>query len=786
MTIESEHNLPGFGRRRFVVGAAVAGTALAALQAHKAHAAPDAPAAGKLTYKAAPAKQAAVQGNTVAAFPGCEGAGKFTTGGRGGKIYEVTTLEESGKGSLRDAVSEGDRIVVFRVGGTIELSEGIKILGNNITIAGQTAPGDGILIKGNEFKVQADNVIIRYLRVRAGDELGLGIDTMNGRGHRNIVVDHCSVGWGVDECFSLYGNYDVTVSNCIIHEGLSMSRHDKGLHGYGGLWGGQNISYYNNLLIHQGGRNPRFSFTEDMKMLVDHRNNVIYDYGYTSCYGAEWCEGINMIGNYYKPGPATLDSVAPHVVEPYRGGNWYISGNKIEGHDDITKDNTKGIVLAVGGITLLDEPAAIPNPRTSTSADDAYQAVLDGVGASIPHYDSVDARLLNELRTGTGRLINSQIEVGGFPLLENGDAPKDSDGDGIPDDWESEHGLDPQDPADATAIGTGGYANVELYVNSIEPDITSYPQVSITAPAAGQVISNGKATKSVTVSADATAVDGSKITKVEFYANDQLIGTSTAAPYRVTWSKAPLGTFYLTARVYDDRGVKVQSSGSAVHLAQKTAVKPWVSKDIGDVPRPGSDYIDATTGDITIWGAGKIRSDGSTSSDTTTGGGVGPGTDAFHFLYQPITAGPNDVVEIIARIDDLSREWDRVYAGLMFRESLEPDAPFFTGGVMVARDGLKDHVSRIRSFATEASVSDYPYEEDEVNSISPRWVRLIKRGPEFEAHFGNDSLQWTRVGYERIVMPKKLYVGLVVDSARQDNKIINYSTARFHNVKING
>lgn len=786
MTIESEQTGFGIGRRGFVAGAAIAGTALVGLNSLRAHAAPDEPAAGKIKYKAPPAKQAAVKGNSTPAFPGCEGAGKYTTGGRGGEIYEVTTLEDGGKGSLRDAVSKGDRIVVFRVGGTIELTEGLDILGNNITIAGQTAPGDGISIVHNEFSVKADNVIIRYLRVRAGDELGLGVDTMNGRGHRNIVVDHCSVSWGVDECFSLYGNYDVTVSNCIISEGLAMSRHEKGLHGYGGLWGGQNISYFNNLLINQGGRNPRFSFTEDMKMLVDHRNNVIYNYGYTSCYGAEWCEGINIIGNYYKPGPSTLESVAPHVIEPYRGGNWYVDDNKIVGHDAITKDNLKGIELVVGGITLLDEPADIPNPQDTTSADDAYRNVLDGVGASIPHYDSVDSRLLNELRNGTGRLINSQIEVGGFPQLDGAEAPQDSDHDGIPDDWETENGLDPNDPADGSAIGKDGYAGVETYFNSIEPDIVDYPEVVITAPAAGEVIANGKATKSVPVSAEVTPVDGSKITKVEFFANDELIGEATTAPYRATWNKAPVGTVYLTARVHDDRGAKVQSTGSPVHLTRTSAVKPWKSLDIGETKRPGSDFIDGTTGDITITGAGKIRSNGATSSDTNTGGSTGGGEDAFHFLYQPITAGPDDVVEIIARIDNVSREWDRVYAGLMFRESLEPDAPFFTGGVMVARDGLKDHVSRIRSFATEASVSDYPWDEGEVNSIEPRWVRLIKRGTEFEAHFGNDSLQWTRVGYERIVMPDKLYVGLVVDSAREDNEIVHYSSATFHNVKVNG
>lgn len=778
----------GLKRRHFVAGAAVAGAALAGLTQLRAHAAPDAPSPKRLSYKAAPAMQPSVQGNTTPAFPGCRGAGSLTTGGRGGSIYEVTTLENSGPGSLRDAVSQGDRIVVFRVGGTIELEDGLEILGNNITIAGQTAPGDGITIVNNEFSFKGDNVIVRYLRMRAGDRLGAGIDTVNGRGRRNIVVDHCSASWGVDECFSLYGNYDVTVSNCIISEGLAMSRHNKGLHGYGGLWGGQNISYYNNLLIHQGGRNPRFSFTEDMKMLVDHRNNVIYDYGYTSLYGAEWCEGINVVGNYYKPGPSTLPGVAPHLIEPYRGGSWYLAGNTIEGHDEITADNTKGIHLAVGGITLLDEPADIPHQpsdKETQTADEAYAAALDGVGCSIPHYDSVDARLLYELRTGTGRLINSQIEVGGYAFLEGGEPPQDSDHDGIPDAWETENGLDPNDPADAVVIGSDGYSHVERYVNSIQPDITEYPEVVISAPADGTVIADSSATKSVILAADVTPVAGSAISKVEFYANDVLVGEATSAPYRVNWNGAALGTHYVSARVFDDRGAKVQSSGSALHLTRTSAVRPWKSVDVGDTVLPGSDFIDATTGDITISGAGKIRSDGTTSSDVTTDGTT-TDVDSFHFLYQQVRAEDNDVIEIIARIDDVSREWDRVYAGLMFRESLEPDSPFFTGGTMVARDGVKDHVSRIRSFADAASVSDYPWDADEVHDIEPRWVRLIRRGQEMEAWFGNDSLQWERIGYERIVMPNTFYVGLVVDSAGQGNGLVNYSTATFHNVKIRG
>ncbi|WP_114559332.1 Ig-like domain-containing protein [Desertihabitans aurantiacus] len=772
----------------------MAGTAVAAwqgLRQQQAVAQPDGPPASGGKAVPMPAQQAAVKGNTVPAFPGCEGAGKFTTGGRGGTVYEVTTLADSGKGSLRDAVSQGNRIVVFRVGGTIELSEGLAVTGNNITIAGQTAPGDGIAIIGNEFKIQADNVIVRYLRMRAGDghQPG-GIDTFNGRGHRNIVVDHCSVGWGIDECLSLYGNYDVTVSNCIIHEGLAMSQHLKGLHGYGGLWGGQNISYYNNLLIHQGGRNPRFSFTEDMEMRVDHRNNVIFNHGFTSLYGAEWCEGINVVGNYYKPGPETLDGVARHIIEPYRGGSWYVADNVVEGHPDVSEDNTLGIAYQVvgqgadpsltpqvggvvnvpgGGINLLDEPARISQPLPSTqTAEEAYQTVLAGVGASVPHYDSVDARLLAELRAGIGRLINSQDEVGGYPVLDDGEAPVDTDHDGIPDAWESEHGLDPEDPADGTAVGPDGYSNLERYLNSIETDVEGYPTVAITAPAPDTVLSDNTTSQTVTVSADASTVGGASVTAVEFYANAELIGTVTSAPYQVSWT-APVGTVYLSAKAVDSQGAKTHSTAAPLHVNRTSGVRPWVSRHIGEVPLKGSAFRDRTTGDITITGSGKIRGR----------------QDAFHFLHQPITAGPDDVVEIMGRIDSVSRPWDGVFAGFMFRETLKPDSRYFAGGLKVSRDGLKGHVTRIQSHGPGPSLGDYPYEEDEVLDVGPHWIRLIKRGTEFEAHLSPDSLQWTRIGYERIPMKNKIFVGLAVDGNQQSNDIHHYVTATYHRVEVN-
>lgn len=765
---------PGLSRRGLFAGAAVAGTALVAidqLSSSGASAAPDAPSADPISYAEPPPQPAAVVGNTVPAFPGAEGAGKLTTGGRGGAVYEVTTLADSGEGSLRDAVSGDDRTVVFRVGGTIELESGLDVSGSNLTIAGQTAPGDGISVVNNEFEIKGDNIIIRYLRVRAGDTMGTPIDTFKGEGRRNLVIDHCSVSWGVDECFSLYGNYDVTVQYCLIAEGLTMSAHEKGRHGYGGLWGGQNVTYHHNLLIHQGGRNPRYSFVEDMKQLVDQRYNVIYNHGFSTAYGGEWAEGINMVGNYYKPGPATLSGIASKIVTPDRGGSWYVAENLIEGDEEVTADNERGIGFPVGGIDLRSEPVRFTNSLPEQTAEEAYDEVLADVGCNIPRYDSVDARLLADVRDGTGRLINSQNEVGGFPVIDGGEPPVDSDHDGIPDDWETEHGLDPEDPDDGAALADddSGYTNLEVYLNSITPAGPS-PTVAITSPAPHAVFTSTAGRQQVAITAEAEGADGASIAKVDFFVNEELVGSATSAPFTFTWPAATDGTYYLVARAQDENGAKTDSTGTPIHVNQTSDLGAWTTTDIGEVAIPGSAFIDAVTGDVVLKGSGKIRGR----------------QDAFQFLHQRVEAGENDVVEIIARIDGIDRTYEGAYAGLMIRESLEPDSPYFTGGLRWESSGYKGMVSRISYAGDEPSVGGYPYDDDELD-VREYWIRIIKRGTEFECHLGTDSLQWTRIGYERIPMrTDRMYLGLAVDADKEANAIEHYTVGRFSAVRING
>ncbi|MEV0385868.1 Ig-like domain-containing protein [Nonomuraea sp. NPDC050643] len=716
----------------------------------------------------------------VPAFPGAEGAGKYTTGGRGGAVYEVTTLDDSGPGSLREAAAKSDGTIVFRVSGNIQIKGGLDITGSNLTIAGQTAPGHGITITGNETQIKGDNIIIRYLRFRGGDVLGTPIDTFGARNVRDIIIDHCSFSWGVDECFSVYGNTNVTVQWCIISEGLTNSVHPKGRHGMGGLWGGDTITYHHNLLVHQNARNPRFSFTEGMDMVVDHRNNVIYNHGITSCYGGEWSNGVNMVGNYYKPGPNTLPPIARTIVAPGRFGQWHLSGNEVEGHPDITADNTKGITYPIGGITLLPRPVEFENGITEQSAAQAYATVLDQVGAILPRRDAVDARLINEVRTGTGRHINSQKDVGGFlPLPTEVPAPADGDHDGIPDEWETANGLNPENADDAQAVDGSGYTNLERYLNAIQRAGARNPEVAIISPKIDQVFAAAQDRQSITVQADAKALDGATVARVEFFQGDKKIGEATAPPYQATWADAADGDYCLTVRATDSTGSATTSSLVPIHVTRTTTHAPWKAQDIGQVPIPGNTAL--KDGVLTLKGSGKIAG----------------WKDSFHFAYQAVGFSKRgEVLEINARLDKVSKSHVDAVAGLMVRQDLAPNSPFMMAGIGYSASsedgaGRRAKAIRVASHGTAASVGLYPPTSDDPLDDKPYWLRLICRSldggdNEFEAFLSDNSLNWTRIGYERIVMRTgRFYIGLAVDGNQEPNAVHPYTTATFSLVKVN-
>ncbi len=450
----------------------------------------------------------------VRAFPGAEGGGMYTTGGRGGEVYHVTNLNDSGAGSLRDAVSKPNRTIVFDVAGTIRLKSNLKIQQSNLTLAGQTAPGGGICVADGTVQLAADNIIIRYLRFRLGDQgttLSDSSDALWGRYHENIILDHCSMSWSVDEVASFYANRNFTMQWCMVAEAMANSVHSKGGHGYGGIWGGRNASFHHNLLANNGSRNPRIDHPEiygnylaTHRGNVDLRNNVIYNWGDNSTYGGEggW---FNLVGNYYKPGPsskqrnyfvdayALYDGVDCNYPRLYLEDNYHAGGyaaainsdpwSGIYWHNGSEVGDSAGArQLALLAVRANDSSSCY---TTTHPAAAAYEQVVAYAGASLLR-DAADSRVAEEVYGGTGKLIDSQSEVGGWPELKASEeeiarAMTDTDGDGIPDHYEELMGLNPANEADGRAVTldpAGLYSNLEVYLHYLVREITSAQTVA--------------------------------------------------------------------------------------------------------------------------------------------------------------------------------------------------------------------------------------------------------------------------------------------------------------------
>ena len=463
------------------------------------------------------------------AFPGAEGFGRYVSGGRGGNVYHVTSLADDGtEGTLRWALGKsGAKTIVFDVSGTIHLQSSLNISIGNVTIAGQTAPGDGICVADYPVAIKANNVIVRYMRFRLGNKNVLlngddGWDAFGGMDQENIIVDHCSVSWSIDECLSVLGNKNTTVQWCLVAQSLVNSGHSKGAHGYGGNWGGSGASFHHNLIAHHGSRTPRLGPrpTTQLDERMDMRNNVIYNFGGNGCYGGEGMT-VNIVNNYYKPGPgsptdkkgyriAGIGIRTNEYVEKYPAyapalhlwGKYFVTGNYNTKYTSVNNDNwTYGIINQIdasgcdGTFTAetkdsikLAEPMDFV-ATTTHSADDAYDRVLDYAGASLSR-DSFDELMVSDARNGaasyTGKglskgFVNSQDDNrpadaaddwSAWPTLNSTAAPVDTDGDGMPDEWEKSNGLDPSDPSDGKTIGTDGYSNLENYLNSLVADIT--------------------------------------------------------------------------------------------------------------------------------------------------------------------------------------------------------------------------------------------------------------------------------------------------------------------------
>lgn len=515
------------------------------------------------------------------AFPAAEGSAAYIGGARGGQseVYHVTNLNDDGEGSFRDAVSKGNRIIVFDVSGMIDLKSRVSIAHNNITIMGHTAPGDGICFRGNSVKINGENIILRYLRFRPGSKLADGSDTETQDGFsipigaRNIILDHCSVSWGTDENLSIIGGENVTVQRCIISEALNSSIHAKGEHSYAGIWGGRCISIHHNIIASHKSRNPKIGTSETVSMtpgytdkdtIVDMWNNVIYNWGDKAGYGAENGANVNIVNNYYKPGPATPAEKRSRIFElspgnkyqPKWSGDIYASGNFIDddGEDAaaVNEDNWQvergtGVYLASPDITYnkLEQRPYAPLENIQT-AQEAYEDVLSDVGASLPKQDLVDARIIDNVKNrtapatgthGSSYLVDDPVDGipegqenlyddRGYPIWVNEThaADFDADRDGIADSWEDKMGLDKTNPNDSLNLGAGGYTWLEIYGESLISDNTSNTEISVQ--------NNGGSEYTLSVS-DARAVKAAFYVDDAPYSDDLLleVGQLTGAEY---------------------------------------------------------------------------------------------------------------------------------------------------------------------------------------------------------------------------------------------------------------
>lgn len=466
----------------------------------------------------------------IPAFPGAQGGGMFSHGGRGGKVYVVTNLNDSGPGSFREALEAGGpRFVVFNVSGIIKLKERILIRAPYLTIDGSSAPGDGICIANDTVEIETHDVIVRHMRFRRGATwVGDRNDAFGGNPIGNIMIDHVSASWGLDENMSMYRHMynpedgskvqklptvNITIQNSIFSEGL-----DTYNHAFGSTLGGYNTTFHHNLWACNTGRNPSIGMINDFTFA----NNVLFNWRHRTVDGGDHRSFYTIINNYYKPGPVTDTSkaVSYRILKPEKRrsrqfnldfGKAYVAGNVVEGNEIVSKDNW------AGGVQLEDDEmlpsddqltqkelrtrkspmsveerksqaemnrqdvlrkvkAETPYPHaflTIQSAEQAYKYVLANAGATKPKRDDVDNRVINMVKTGKvgykKGIITDIQQVGGYPDY-SGEPYADADSDGIPDTWEKQNGLNPQDPSDASEdYNKDGYTHIEDFLYGLNP-----------------------------------------------------------------------------------------------------------------------------------------------------------------------------------------------------------------------------------------------------------------------------------------------------------------------------
>jgi hypothetical protein len=570
------------------------------------------------------------------AFPTAEGAGRFTTGGRGTPtvpttVFEVTNLDDNVSsppvGSLRWAVTNNSpaapyRTIVFRISGTIRLLGPLSINRANTTIAGQTAPGDGICIADYGVSLGNNNIIVRHIRFRLGDRYqnqgmvdGSGDDdAFGGLDRKNIIVDHCTMSWSSDEALTVYRGDSTTLQWNLVSEPLDYSYHfETGdtayeRHGYGGIWGGKRASFHHNLIAHLRGRAPRFDGSRNLPNStspvigsenVDFRNNVIYNWIEYNVNGGEG-GNYNLVSNYYKYGPNTLNfntadvNRRSMVINPYRKtsapvlpyGKYFLEGNHVDNSPTVTANNWLGAAMNGGSLndttqSKVTTPFDIAPLNTQTALQ-AYEAVLAGAGATLPRRDTLDERIANDVRNRTGRVIDVQ---GGYPHgtpfsssqtawppLNSLPAPTDTDHDGMPDSWETTNGSNPNDASDRNVYASSGYTLLENYLNSITGPLP-LTLLTFTAINTGkEVAANWTTTNEINTKSFSVerSVDGRTFSSIASVAAKS---TTLNNNYSFTDLNPLTGTSYYRLQMIDKDGKFTYSPTAKVSRVGKMALK---------------------------------------------------------------------------------------------------------------------------------------------------------------------------------------------------------------------
>jgi hypothetical protein len=559
------------------------------------------------------------------AFPTAEGYGKLVTGGRGttstaSTVFEVTNLTDVNTvGSLRYALSATAtyRTIVFRISGTIHLTSKLPIKANT-TIAGQTAPGDGICLADYPVTLNGNNIIVRYLRFRMGDKNELitspancgvpvapftaacmplngsgGDDAFGGTGYKNIIIDHCTSGWSNDEALTIYRGDSTTIQWCMMTESLNYAYHfetgdaDFEHHGYGGIWGGQHASFHHNLFAHLQGRVPRFDGSRNLGdgattglENADFRNNVLYNWASYNVNGGEG-GNYNIINNYYKYGPSTSTgsssgvSIRYEVINPGKQtapvlpyGKYYLSGNYVDGSTANTNNNWLGAAMSSGSYAdttsaKVTTPFSVAPINTHTALE-TYSYVLTTGGCSLPKRDTLDARIVNDVKSRTGRTIDCQggyphatpyaTTVNAWPTLSSLTAPTDSDHDGMPDSWETARGLNVNDATDRNFYTVNGYTNLENYLNGDSIVAKGIANTCITSKAF--VSSNSGNWMHATDTSSAILISTDTLNVFASVKDNANLGTLNASYYTTNTTRTN------NARAYLNRNVTITSTAS--------------------------------------------------------------------------------------------------------------------------------------------------------------------------------------------------------------------------------